>query len=328
MGKRYSELSHLTIEEQKYMCIYICNFFSISNIEKYGKKSEINNSSIPPKLIDFFNYCKGQGLDLMPKRQRITELVNLLKYNNVLESLGGSDITETLMFTKELSNREKKGYLWLGKALGASYIGQEIKHDIAYIEGITTGGDMTVGTGILISTGIVLTCAHVVDDITVKKVKIKDKELSVKKYTSHDKVDVAIIELSDPVPLNSKDIAFRDSQLLEPIVIAGYPTVPRSLKSCFTLQNGEISGHISETYDGYPLDLFSAIARPGNSGGPVLGLDGCITGIVTRSLERQREKQDSMQVFPFFASVPAQVIKKCVLEIFHDKIELPWEDFS
>ena len=60
----------------------------------------------------------------------------------------------------------------------------------------------------------------------------------------------------------------------------------------------------------------------------MLSEDGCIVGIVTRSLERQQEEADSMTVFPFFASVPSSEIRKCVFELTLGEINVKWEDYA
>lgn len=331
MRARYSSLSNLSIDEQTNITIKLCDFFSVLNARKIREEMGLpvkENVIEPLQLIDFMNHMKEHYLDLMPKMQRIQELVDKLKNNNVLQYRGGLDLNSSFFFMRELTEREKKGRLWLGSVLGSAYIGHEIEKDIAYIEGTTPKGDVAVGTGTLIKDGLILTCAHVVDDMRVDYVKIRGENYSIKSVLSHKVVDVGLIFLNENIEPFSKDIAFRNSRLLEPIVILGYPTIPRSLSPCYTLQTGEISGHIESTMDSYPMDLFSAIARPGNSGGPVLGMDGCITGIVTRSLERYKEESDAMAVLPFFASVPASEIGRCIGEITDGRIDVPWERYD
>lgn len=61
----------------------------------------------------------------------------------------------------------QKGTLWLGNILGADYIGHEIKKDLVLITGVTAAGDCAVGTGLLVIPGVVLTCAHVIDDMKI-----------------------------------------------------------------------------------------------------------------------------------------------------------------
>lgn len=76
------------------------------------------------------------------------------------------------------------------------------------------------------------------------------------------------------------------------------------------------------------MELFSAIARPGNSGGPVVAMDGRVVGIVTRSLERDKEEADFMAPMPFFAAVPSKLIAQALTELDGGGTSLPWEDWS
>lgn len=72
---------------------------------------------------------------------------------------------------------------------------------------------------------------------------------------------------------------------------------------------------------------FSAIARPGDNGGPIVSMRGNVLGLVTRSLERPREASDLMPMMPFFAAVPATEVRRAVEEIAPD-IQIAWEDYA
>lgn len=332
MADRYSQLSSFTIDEQARISIMLCEFFSPLKENKIRKELNLTIAKgkiVPLTLFDFFEYWKEKGCDLWPRLQRVQEILSKLVNASIIKAYGGIDINGRFLFFRELSKRESLGRLWLGNILGSSFIGNEIKKDIAYIEGVTPKGDISVGTGILISRNTVLTCAHVVDDMKVKEfITVGTKQVEIKDTISHETIDVGLVNLNKNIDIQLPDLAFRNSSLLEPIVIAGFPSVPRSLNPCYTLQSGEISGHLSKTMDHYPMDLFSAIARPGNSGGPVVGLDGCILGIVTRSLERKREEADAMSTLPFFAAVPANIISQAIDEISDSTVKLKWENYA
>jgi hypothetical protein len=93
-----------------------------------------------------------------------------------------------------------------------------------------------------------------------------------------------------------------------------------------TFQRGEISQIDVRTIWGTNVDLFSAIARPGNSGGSLVTLEENVVGLVTQSLERERESADLMSVLPFFAAVPACDIRTEFEAL--TSIALPWETYQ
>jgi hypothetical protein len=128
------------------------------------------------------------------------------------------------------------------------------------------------------------------------------------------------------VDVAAPDLAFRDARILEEVIIAGFPTVPTATNALATFQTGEICQIGVETIWKQRLDLFSAIARPGNSGGPVVSGEGNVLGIVTQSLERNKEAVDPMRPLPFFAAVPAASIRDSFNSL--TGADLPWEDYA
>ena len=134
--------------------------------------------------MDFFKWTKKQGDDLWPKMLRIKELVLRLVQKGILVPAGNTEgspgMTETYYFMHELSTAAGKGSLWLGTVLGANYVGYAIQADIALITGMNEGGDHVIGTGLHIMPGMILTCAHVIDDIQIdSSIKIRDRTVEV-----------------------------------------------------------------------------------------------------------------------------------------------------
>jgi len=329
---RYSELGPISVEDQASICKLLVQFFN--PLKSNSIKAELNqpttpNQITPLSVMDFLQYHRARGLDLWPKKGYVEALIRRLVSSQVLISLGGTSHVERLICMIELSNRQSQGWLWLGRALGSPYIANEIAKDIAFIWGTTKKGDITGGNGLLISSHEILTCKHVIEDLSeISEIKVGGNVAVQDHAIVHPQIDVGVIYLKEQMAPQLPDLAFRSALILEEVVIAGYLSVPDSLAPTLTCQRGEISGHIAETRAGWPMDLFSAIARPGNSGGPVVALDGRVVGIVTRSLERQKEEADSMAPMPFFAAVPSQVIAQALTELISGVTRLPWEDWS
>jgi hypothetical protein len=83
-------------------------------------------------------------------------------------------------------------------------------------------------------------------------------------------------------------MAFREPKRHDEVCVFGYPYVPGLTERPITVERGHIVHPAAEAcgVDGYPRQktfLTSAVARPGNSGGPMVAQDGHVIGLVVRS---------------------------------------------
>jgi serine protease Do len=142
-----------------------------------------------------------------------------------------------------------------------------------------------VGSGFIISgDGYILTNAHVVENATEVTVKLSDKRSFKAKVIGADKrTDVALIKI------DGKDL---------PSVKTGDPDKAKAgqwvlaIGSPFDLENTVTAGIISAkgrrlAGDGYVSYIQSDVAvNPGNSGGPMINLDGEVIGINSQIYSR------------------------------------------
>ena len=89
------------------------------------------------------------------------------------------------------------------------------------------------------------------------------------------------------------------------------------------MHRGEVTVPWLKTFHGHNLFLYSAIARPGNSGGPIVGENGAVVGIVTEELYEDSSKSG----LPFYAGVPTTEIVRAIKDIC-PTVELPVEDYA
>lgn len=328
---RSSWLGPLPIDEQVKLALQIIMFFSPqrNNILRQELDLPTTPGAIHPlKVAEFYEYLTKAGREGWSLHSQVSAMIRKMVAEGFLEPAGGSAFNESFWTTKEFTNRQTKGYLFLTSILGPEFLAQHIRKAIAHITGKDEQGDLGAGTGILISDDVILTCKHVVEDMQIDStVEISGSAYRVHSTAFHQDVDVAVIHLHEKVPHFLKDIAFRPAQLLEGVMIAGYPAVPYGTTTYLTYQKGEICAQSVSTMGKSTVDLFTAIARPGNSGGPVLAFDGRIVGIVTQSLEHGPGGAGQFQV-PFFAAVPAETIRRAVSELSGGKTILPFEDYD
>ncbi|MFZ1964223.1 MAG: serine protease [Roseiarcus sp.] len=333
--KRFSILEPMNVVLQTTIFMAICNFFTPLNCRQNRKILGMPEApTITPFCVgDFFDMQrKSQGDFCERHRHQIMAMIRRMQDSGVLTLEGhhGGRVfgdSAHYFFAKELSSRAQRGVLWLGSALGPAFLAPALNGVLVRITGRMPNGDAAVGSGVHVLPEFVVTCAHVVRDMTLDaEITVKGVKVAVKETFAADDVDVGVVRISPAVDVACPDLAFRSATMLERVMVAGFPTVPTALGAQPTFLTGEICQIGVETMWKQRLDLFSAIARPGNSGGPVVSSEGNILGIVTQSLERDKEAVDPMRPLPFFAAVPAAQIRDSFKSL--TGADLPWEDYN
>lgn len=107
----------------------------------------------------------------------------------------------------------------------------------------------------------------------------------------HHGIDVAVIEVqfaeNEALPA-LPGMAFRDPEWYDEVCVFGYPYVPGLTERPITVERGQVVNPATEAagvggYPRQPTFLTSAIARPGNSGGPIVATDGRVIGLVVEN---------------------------------------------
>jgi hypothetical protein len=347
---RYSNLSELSIKDQKKLLEDIIAFFSPFNNEEYSKDLNLSiepNKITPLSLFDFCTYfCTYYkdklNFDLFKNQHNLLKIVDKMVAKRYLTCTGSKKHTGALdqcyLFLKEFSKKQKEGYFWITEILGFNYLIEEKSKLIIHLTGKTKDGDVHAGTGILINKNTIITCAHVLNDMKLdeeqeiqgKKTKITFQQVHKKINDGFivDGVDVGVIKLKDEF-LFTKGLAFSDYNTLDKILILGFPKIPHSSKAELISQTGEINGSMDGT-DKNKYIIFSTITRPGNSGGPIFNSLGNVVGIVTRealaeTLAETIEKK--FKQFPFWLGIPLSEIKKAIYDI-DPSLDLPIENFE
>lgn len=293
-----------------------------------------SNTFVPFSVMDFLGHLSDRGVETAGRRANdVDALVARMAANGILLD-AGSDSRKPLfgrcyVLGSGITGHQSRGVLWLSPVIGPELIIAVMSPNIAHITGTTPEGDVHGGSGLLIDSNHILTAAHVVNDMKLDETVHFSGEYEA---TIKDVVvinldrDVALISVDLPSPVAESRVAglaFRDPQWSDQVTILGYPPVPTTVAAHLTVQTGEIVNPGVETSSSGEWFLYSAVARPGNSGGPIIGADGRVLGLVTREFSAESEKVAS----PFFAGVPTSSIVDALEPGSLDGV-LPVEDWT
>lgn len=141
--------------------------------------------------------------------------------------------------------------------------------------------EQSLGTGFIISPdGYILTNNHVVNGADEVMVKLSDgREIKGEIKGSDDKLDLALIKISDKEAFNSAELGNSDAlEVGEWVMAIGNPFgLSQTVTAGIVSAKGRVIGN-------GPYDDFiqtDASINPGNSGGPLFNADGKVIGINT-----------------------------------------------
>ena len=139
----------------------------------------------------------------------------------------------------------------------------------------------------------------------------------------HPDVDVAAIRVSGEPLTPLKGAVYQAPVVAQTVYTLGYPKLPGLIDASVTMQQGAVTNESVTSLDGHSLFLYSAISRPGNSGGPVMSEDGYVVGLSV--VDATAEYQPAEVFSPHYAGIPAQVVVEAVKSLGLG-IELPIEN--
>jgi S1-C subfamily serine protease len=186
-----------------------------------------------------------------------------------------------------------------GEALTSTEIYERAAPGVVYVRARTvqpgagafqaeTGSELANSTGsgfVLDEDGRVLTSAHVVSGVTAVQVSFADGRSAAAEVVAKDEgTDLAVLEVP-PDGLELRPLKLGDSSGVMPgdqVVAMGNPTGFQA-----TAGTGRVSatGRSVEAPGGYLIEgvlQTDAVIEPASSGGPLLGPDGRVVGIVSR----------------------------------------------
>lgn len=348
MAQKMNPHTKLALHQRLEVARHMLHAFSPFNGEKIRKILDEDVDSpagTPLSFHEFLQYAVTVDLIDQPWERafQVADVARSLTNAGLLQKTAGLKMPPPfgdLYFAMHsgATKAQASGFLWLSESLGPEFLIRSFASSTIALVGEDENGDATTGSGILIDDRHILTNRHVVTDMRIStqlwtptsppahspESKVEPIEITVTNTTPHEApdgsdnhLDVALIEVTglENRYEAGKGIAFRDPQWSDTAWTFGYPPVPMTREPAVIVHRGEVVNPQVQGYFGNDLMLFSAVARPGNSGGPIVTQDGRIIGIVAEELSTK----DTSHA-PFYAGIPTHEIARALTDMGHPNL--------
>ena len=314
-----------------------CGFFSATKIAdgyaSIGKQLPNQGNSVPLTVEDFLKYL--DVIDAFPKTAnalRVAQILERMASTGVLVLAGHGDRSfgglRNHYLHVPLQSEAQRGQFRLVPVLGPEFLYRLCAPGLVHITGTNDDGDAVAGTGLVVHPSHVLTCRHVVSDMNVDgRQTFQGNPCAVSEDAIHEHadVDIAVIRVDGAVLTPLQGAMFQAPVVAQTVYTLGYPKLPRLRDASVVIQPGAVTNEAVTSLDGERLFLYSAIARPGNSGGPVMSDEGYVVGVCTEDVTGKYDAVDAFS--PHYAGIPAQVVVEAV-ESLDLGIQLPFESYE
>ena len=325
------------LESRYKLVVCACKFFSIGELADSnagtGKQPVAAGNPKPRTVREFLKHLEEIGaFTKTPNAFRVVGILNKLVSLGVMMiagrgdgALGGLDDRYVYM---PLESDIRRNWFRFVPAIGAEFLYYLCAPGLVHITGRKECGASVAGTGLVVDPSHVLTCRHVVGDMEVDEDQTFQGQTCVvgeKSICKHPEVDVAVIRVEGAPLTPLKGAFFLAPVVAQTVYTLGYPKLPGLREASVTMQQGAVTNESVTSLAGESLFLYSAISRPGNSGGPVMSHDGYVVGL--SMVDATGEYVENEAFSPHYAGIPAQVVVEAV-ESLGLGIELPLEKYE
>lgn len=256
------------------------------------KRPMVWNGHIEPHIMN--ELINGRKRSPAVKAQ-INRIFSKLEHNDLIEPYSSDDsITTTKKVITLLGEELLLDNRYLEYINGLKYIAEKWKKSIAKIYDPSNSG---IGTGFLISNNQLATAKHVVDAIKNIEIRFEDDVMTYNAANiiipqKVNDLDLAIIELNQKIDYLIPLKISNDYNILDDVVILGYPPVPMSDDAYLVANKGEVSSIVKLYRNDIQHLVVSTLIRGGNSGGPIINKRGDVIGVITENLYKKVKAEE------------------------------------
>lgn len=297
----------------------------------------------PWSVADFSKYLNSLGLPAAGEAVTLHRLLSAMERAGLLLPLGWNPqmpiMGQQYISQGGASKGQLGGILWMSEVFGAELIIPSYNAVAVQLTGHDDEGNPvdSWGTGLVVDHNHVITNKHVLTGLAGSSSGLSiypsrnhaDAAQVICSGTAHahPTLDVAVIKFDMPdgkyIP-RLAGMAFRDPDWADEVYVFGYPRVPMTAEMAITVQRGEVVNPTATTIpDRQKIFLYSAIARPGNSGGPIVAQDGRVIGLVVEDCAESPSTDAGPAAAPFYRGIPSSEVIRALDELdFGGIIEL------
>lgn len=243
-------------------------------------------------LVIVYTYGAAEPISAL-RTLRLTIAPSIL-HNPAIQGMGDAAVIIAEFYQRD--GEWKVRALVEGSAYGLMHLGRRLgivisdKHPTRE-RGNSNGSDdqdhvtSATGTGFAVSSTHIMTCAHVIRDMTRFRLRSLHGTYQIEPVVVDETNDLALMRVIGNVSLDP--VAFKDGpsiSLGEPIITLGYPLAGLT-GGTFAVTQGGISALTGIASDSSKLQ-FTAPIQPGSSGSPVFDMSGHVVGMVTSAMEK------------------------------------------